>query len=131
VDRLFANDDEVGLLVLDHALQKLGDGERLDHRLVGLDQNGAVGAHGERRAQSVLRFGAADRDGDDLCGLAALLDADRLLDGDFVERIHRHLDVGKVDAAAVGFDADLDVCIDDPFYGNEYFHAATVPRTLV
>src|SRR5690606_11026903 len=116
VDRLFAENDELWLLALDHFLKQLGDGKRLDHG-VGLDQDGAVGAHGERGAQRVLRLGAADGHGDDLGGLAAPLDADGLLDGDLVEWIHRHLDVGKVNPAAVGLDADLDVEIDNPFYG--------------
>jgi hypothetical protein len=40
----------------------------------------------------------ADRHGDDLGRLAGLLQAHRLLDGDLVERIHRHLDVGELDA---------------------------------
>jgi hypothetical protein len=54
VDRLLAHDDEVGLLVLDHALEQLGDGERLDHALLGLHQDGAIGPHGECGAQSIL-----------------------------------------------------------------------------
>ena len=130
VDGLLAHDDEIGLLVLDHALQQLGHGERLD-ALVGLDQDGAVGAHRQRGAQRILRFDAADRDGDDLARLAALLDADGFLDGDLVEGVHRHLDVGEVDSAPVRLDADLDVGIDDPFDGNENLHAAIVPRTLM
>ncbi len=128
VDRLLAHDDEIDAFVLDHALQELGDAERLDHR-VGLDQDGAVGTHGERGAQRVLRLYGTDRDRDDLAGLAALLDADRLLDGDFVEGVHRHLDVGKVDAAAVRFDADLDVVVDDPFDRDQNLHAAILSRT--
>jgi hypothetical protein len=54
VDRLLAENDESRLLGIDDALQHLGDAERLDN-LVDLDQDGAVGAHGERRAQ---RLGA-------------------------------------------------------------------------
>jgi hypothetical protein len=49
VDRLLAEDDQPRLFSLDHALQNLGDAERLD-RLVDLDQDGAVGAHGKRGA---------------------------------------------------------------------------------
>jgi hypothetical protein len=43
----------------------------------------------------------ADGDGDDLGRLALLLQADRLLDGDLVEGVHAHLDVGELDARAV------------------------------
>ena len=42
--------------------------------------------------------GRSDRDGDDLGRLARLLEAHRFLDGDLVERVHRHLDVGELDA---------------------------------
>ena len=58
-----------GLLLLDDRLQDLGDGERLDGP-VGLDQDAAVGAHGERGADGLLRLLRADRDGDDLGRLA-------------------------------------------------------------
>jgi hypothetical protein len=88
---------------------------------VGLDQDAAVGAHGERGAERLLRLLRADRDGDDLGRLALLLQADRLLDGDLVERVHRHLDVGEVDARAVGLDADLDVVVDTRLTGTSTF----------
>ena len=42
-----------------------------------------------------------DRDRDDLGRLAGFLQPDRLLDGDLVEGIHRHLDIGELDAGAV------------------------------
>ena len=79
VDRLLAEDDQAGLLGLDHALQHLGDAERLD-LLVDLDQDGAVGAHGERGAQRLLRLLRADRDDDDLFDLAGFLQPDRFFD---------------------------------------------------
>ena len=69
VDGLLAEDDEVGLLGLDDALEDLGDCERLDRRAFGgLDEDAAVGADGESGAQSFLRLRRADRDGDDLGG---------------------------------------------------------------
>ena len=77
--------------------EQLGDGERLD-LVVGLDQDRAVGAHRQRGAQRLLRLGRADRDRDDLGRDALLLQADRLLDRDLVERVHAHLDVGEIDA---------------------------------
>jgi len=39
----------------------------------------------------------------------------------FVERIHRHLDIGQFDARSVAFDADLDVEIDHPLYRTRTF----------
>ena len=59
---------------------------------------------------------------DDLGRLAGFLQPDRLFDGDLVEGIHRHFDVGEFDAGAVGLDADLDVVVDNPFHGHENFH---------
>ena len=72
--------------------------------------------------------GDAARDRDDLGGDALLLQAHRLLDGDLVEGIHRHLHVGGVDAAAVGLDADLDVEVDDALDGDEDFHGRLTGR---
>ena len=100
VDRLLAEDDEAGLLGVDDGLEDLGDRQRLD-AAVGLHQDAAVGAHGERGADGLGRLLRADRDRDDLGRLALLLQPQRLLDGDLVERVHRHLDVGELDAGAV------------------------------
>ena len=100
VDRLLAEDDEARLLGLDDALQDLGDASGSTASSV-LTRMRAVGAHGERGAQRLLRLRRPDRDDDDLVGLAGFLQAERLLDGDFVERVHRHLHVGEFDARAV------------------------------
>jgi hypothetical protein len=70
---------------------------------VGLHQNAAVGAHRQRGAHRFLTGGHPQRDRDDFLGLAGFLQTHRLFDGDFVERIHRHLDVGEFDAGTVGF----------------------------
>ena len=42
-----------------------------------------------------------------------------------------HLDVGDVDAAAVGLDAHLDVVVDDALDGDEDLHAASSWETRV
>jgi hypothetical protein len=79
------------------AFQKLGDGERLE--LLGrLDEDGAVGTDRHRGAQGLLTLGDAARDGDHLGDDALLLQPHGLFDGDLVERVHAHLDVGNVDA---------------------------------
>ena len=65
VDRLLAEDDEVGLFLLDDLGEQLGDAERLD-LVFRDDQDRAVGAHRERGAQRFLRLLLADRDDDDL-----------------------------------------------------------------
>ena len=86
VDGLLAEDDEVGLLGLDDALEDLGDSERLDGRVGRLDEDAAVGADGERGADGLLRLRRADGNDDDLGAAALLLDADCLFDGDLVRR---------------------------------------------
>src|SRR5262249_27943908 len=58
----------------------------------------------------------------DLGRLALLFEPERLLDGDLVEGIHRHLDVRQFDAAAVALDANFDVVVDDPLHGHQNFH---------
>ena len=130
VDRLLAEDDEAGLFGVDDGLEDLGDRERLD-RAVGLHQDAAVGAHGERGADGLAGLLRADRDGDDLGRLARFLQPDRLFDGDLVEGIHRHLDVGELDARAVGLDADLDVVVDHPLHGHQDLHVlGSAPRAI-
>ena len=86
-----------------------------------LDQDAAVGAHGQRGAQRLLRLLRADGDDHDLGRLAGFLQPDRLFDGDLVERVHRHLDVGEFDARAVRLDADLDIVVDHPLDGTRIF----------
>jgi quercetin dioxygenase-like cupin family protein len=110
-----------GCSLLHHRLQDLGDGQRLDHA-VGLDQDAAVGAHGQRGADRSLRLGRADRDHDDLGRLAGFLQAQRFLDRDLVEGVHRHLDVGGSTPVPSGLHADLHVVIDNPFHGDQELH---------
>src|SRR5499427_2708468 len=121
VNRLLAHDDETGLLLLDDGLEDLGDRERLE-RLVGLHQDAAVGSHGQAGTDGLGRLRRADRHANDLGRLALLFEPERLLDGDLVEGIHRHLDVRQLDAAAVALDANFDVVVDDPLYGHQNFH---------
>ena len=128
VDRLLAEDDEGRLLGVDHALEQLGDRQRLDRLAFGrLDQDAAVGAHRQRGADRLLRLGRADGDGDDLLDVALLLEPHGFLDGDLVEGVHRHLDVGELDARPVGLDADLDVEVDHPLDSDENFHSPEAP----
>ncbi len=79
-------------------------------------EDAAVGAHGQTRADRFRRLRRTNGDDDDLGRLAGFLEAQRFLDRDFVERIHRHLDVGEFNARSIALDADLDVVIDHPLY---------------
>ena len=87
------------------------------------DEDAAVGADRQRGADGLLRLGGPDGDDDDLRRRALLLEAHHLLDGDLVEGVHRHLDVGEFDARSVGLDADLDVEVDHPLDRHQNLHA--------
>ena len=65
-----------------------------------------------------------DRDRHDFRGLAGLLQANGFLDGDLVERVHRHFHVGQVDPAAIRFDPDFHVVIDHPLDRDDDLHEA-------
>ena len=121
VDRLLAEDDQTGLLGVSDGFEDFRHRQRLD-RAFGLDQDAAVGAHGECGADGLGGLLRTDRDGDDLGRLAGFLEPDRFLDGDLVERIHRHFDVAELDAGAVGLDPDFHVLVDRPLHGHENFH---------
>ena len=121
VDRLLAHDDEAGLLGIDDGFENFGDRERLD-RAVDLHQDAAVGAHGERGADRLAGLLRPDRHRDDLGRLARFLQPDRFFDRDLIEGIHRHLHVGKLDARAVGLDANLDVLVHHPLHGHHDLH---------
>jgi hypothetical protein len=92
-----------------------------------LDQDGAVGADGHRGAQRLLALPQVTPQDTamTLGGHALFLQAHRLFDGDLVEGVHAHLDVGDfVDAGAVGLDAHLDVVVDHsgPLDGDQDLH---------
>jgi hypothetical protein len=112
VDCLFAEDYDIRLLFGHERAQELGDRERLQVG-VGFHENRAIGAERERGAQRFLTRGDAARDRDDLGDDALFLQPNGFLDRDLVERVHRHLDVGSVDARPVGLHAHLNVVIDD------------------
>jgi hypothetical protein len=106
-------------------LEQLGDLERFGVG-IGLDEDAAVRAHGQGRADRLLGLDRADGDRDDLLDDALFLQPHPLLDGNLAKGIHRHLDVGQVDARLVGSHARLDVGIDRPLYRNQDLHALTV-----
>ena len=112
VDRLFAEENEIRIFLLRQGEKGLRRDQRLDGR-VGLHQDRPVGAHGERGAQLLLRVGDADAHRQHLDVADALLDAQRLLERDLVERIDAHLDAVEHDPAAVGLDPHAHVVVDD------------------
>ena len=123
--RLLAEDRESGRFFLHQSLQKLRHGERLQLG-VGLHEDRAVGAEGERGAQRLLACRNAARDHHELARRAGFLQAHGLLDRDLLEGVHRHLDVGGLDAAAIALHAHLDVEVDDALDAHQDFHGAKI-----
>jgi len=88
----------------------------------------AVRAHGQPGADGVDELIRAGGEQNHLLGVAGFFDAQRLLDRDFAERIHRHLDIVGLDAAVVGLDPHADVGVDNALDGDQNFHR---PRGLL
>ena len=66
-----------------------------------------------------------DRDGDDFAGDALFLEPDGFFDRDFVEGVHRHLDVVELDARAIALHPDPETGVDDALDRNQNLHAFT------
>ena len=112
VDALLAEDNEVALVLVDSGLEQLGDAQGLEVlALLGLDVDGAVGAHGHGGAQDVLSLGRTRADDADILdgGLLALTNAHTLFDRELVERVHAVLDAGGLDARLGLVDSGLDL----------------------
>src|SRR5690606_6627290 len=125
VDGLLAKDDQLRLFLVDHGLEQLGHGQGV--QLLGaLDQDGAVGPQGQRGAQLLLSGVRTDGHDDDFAGDALFLETNRLFHGNFTEGVHRHLDVGEVDAGVVRLDANLDVVVDHSFDSYKNLHGFLV-----
>jgi hypothetical protein len=106
-------------------VEDLRDGKR-GHRRVGLHQDRAVRAHGEGRAQLLLRIRRSDADGQHFVGQALFLDAQRLFQRDFIEGVDAHLDAIRDDARVVRFDTNADVVVHDAFdTDHDSAHALT------
>ena len=123
---MLAENNQVRRFPIDQGFQNPGNGQGRDIAF-GLHQDAAVAAKRERGAQLFLTMVRADGYGDDFFGPALLFQAHRLFHGDLAKRIHRHFRIGQFHAAAVGFDANLDIGIDDAFDGDKNFHRRKNP----
>ncbi len=121
VDGLLAENHQLWLLLVNDSLEQLGHGQG-GQLFSGFDQDGAVGTQSQRGAQLLLSGGRTDADDDDLTGHAFFFQAHRFFHCDFAERVHRHLDVGEVDAGIVRLHANLDVVIDNAFDSYKNLH---------
>ncbi len=125
VDGLFAKDHQLRLLFVDNSLQKFGNGQGIE-LFAGLDQHGAIGTQCQRGAQLLLGSGRTNGNHDDFARHALLFQAYGFFNSDFAEGVHRHFDVGEVDAGVVRLDANLDVVIDHSFDSYKNLHGFLV-----
>src|SRR5262249_3836377 len=87
-----------------------------------LDEDTAVSSHGECRPDGFGSLLRSDRNRDDLRCFAGFFETDRLLNGNLIERVHRHLDIGEFDAGPVCLDPNFDVEVDHPLDGYKNLH---------
>ena len=126
IDGLLSADDHAGLLAIAQHLECSGHADRLD-LLVAQHQDAAVGAHRQRGADGFLALLYADRNHDNLARRAGFSEAQCFFDGNFVEGVHGHFDVGGLDARIVRLDANFDVVVNDSLNRYQHFHWLVVP----
>src|SRR5690606_9500809 len=127
VDGLLAHDDQLRLLFVDHYLEQFGHSQRA--QLVSrLNQNATVSTQRQRGTQLLLSSSRADGYNNDLARHAFLFKAYSFFHGYFAERVHRHFDVGEINAAVVRCDANFDVVVDHSLYSDQYFHAVLLSQ---
>jgi len=125
VDRLLAEDDQAGLLLLDQLEQRTCRGQRL-HGAVGGDVDGAVRAHRQAVAQMRLGVGRGDGGHDHFGRHAFLAQAQRFLERDVVERIRRELHAVGDDAGTVRLHLDAHVVVDNALVGDQDLHSGVL-----
>ena len=123
VDGLLAHQHHVGCFLLDDLLQDLGDAVGVEFAVV-LDEDGAVGAHGEGGAELGDAVVAADGEHDDLAAMLLFL-AQGLFNGDLVEGVHDHVDAVSHDPALVGLELDLGFVVRHALDGHQELHRRT------
>jgi hypothetical protein len=64
------------------------------------------------------------RHGNNLSNSTSFFQARCFFDGNFIEWVHRHFDVGNINACAIRFDTYFDVVIDYSFDWYQDFHSS-------
>lgn len=121
VNRLFAENHEFRLFLVNDCLEQLGNGQGLKFR-VSLDKNATICTDSHRIAQRFLALRDTGRHGYNLGRYGLFFQAYGFFNGDFAERVHRHLDVRDIHTRVIGFDAYFYVVIDNAFDRDEYLH---------
>ena len=137
INRLLPQQHQVNVLLLDNALEHLGDGQRFRAvvALGDVDVEGAVGAHGHGGAQGVGAFGAAGGEGEDVVdgeGAFAFAEADGFFDGELVEGVEGVFDAGGFDAGLGFVDAGFDLLHLISIYSvyNSYYSFNSFPAGI-
>ena len=110
-----------GCSLLDDRLQRLGDGQWLQLG-VGLHQDGAVGPHGQRRAQGFLA--GLDAQATTIISVAVPASFRRTASSTAISS-KGFIDILTLAVStpdAVRLDADLHVVVDHPLHGDEDLH---------
>ena len=121
VDRLLAEDDQLGCSLSAIAFSSLATASGCNSTSVSTRMPRSAPMASAVRIVSA-HCGSRCETATISRGDALFLQADRLLDGDLVERVHRHLHAGGLDAGAVRLHADLHVVVDHPLDRDQDFH---------
>ncbi len=101
-----------------------------DETLPEFDENGAIGADGERGAEGLLRLpGPTETTTISVTAPPFSLRRTRFFDGDFVERVHRHFELASsIGPRLSGLHSDLDRVINDALTATRAFMISGSPR---
>ena len=127
VGGLIVLERDVGLNEYMEIGTRLFAGDRIGQRRI-VDVDGAIAAHGQRRAQRLLGAIGAERHGHHLALAALFLDAQRLLDGELVVGRDDPGDAAGVDLLAVAADLHLRGGVGHLLDHDQDLHDVLAPR---
>ena len=82
----------------------------------------AISTHCQGSPQRFLRLLDANGYDHDFFDLTGLFHADRLFDRNFIERVHRHFYIGKINTRSVRFYTYFNVIVDHALNRHQYLH---------
>ena len=123
VDRLLPEEHQIAFPATD--LRRQGTrGRQPVRRPRALKQNGFIRSHGQGGPEYLLRCLRSDGDHRDGAFSCRLLESKRLLESDFVVRVHDVLDARWIDAPAVAGDADARLAVGDALDADDRFQGS-------
>ena len=91
--------------------------------------NGAVGTDGHGHTQRINGLQRAGSHRDDFVGHSGLAKLHRFFNGDFIERVHRHLGDLGIHTGMIGQRTHLDLGVHHAFDGDEDLHQKLLKRS--